>query len=107
MNNINDLIKETTKGQIEIIEKMKNDINNLPFYKQLEKNKIYRLTYNDFSKEKKIIIKYLEAVTSSEILNKPQIRYIPLKKDLTEYEGRRGHIQRLPIRYIIDIELIK
>lgn len=36
-----------------------------------------------------------------------QIKYCPLKKDLTEYEGRRGYVQSLPIRHIIDIELIK
>lgn len=39
MNNMNELISETIAKQIEIIENMKNDINNLPFYKALEKIK--------------------------------------------------------------------
>lgn len=107
MNDIKELINKTIKGQIELVEKIKNDIQNLPLYSFLEINKVYKINYIDVYKEKTIIGKYIGAVTSGQILDIPQIMYIPMKKNLTEYEGRRGYSQELPISYIVSIELIE
>lgn len=107
MESIKKLINETIKEQRELIEKMKNEIETLPFYKFLEVDRVYKITYEDYMKEKIIIGKYKGIVTQSGILDIPQIKYIPLKKDLTEYEGRRGYVQTMVIEHILNIEVIK
>ena len=106
---MDNIIKETIQKQKEIYEKFKNDINNLPFFKQLITGEKYIIIYNDYStkNDKKIYCIYEGAQTLGGLINCiPEIKYAPLKKNLTTYEGRRGATQSLPIKYIKSIKKI-
>lgn len=107
MENIKEIIKETVKKQRKIIERMKQEtikeLEKLPLYNLFEIDHKYKVTIKDWmsSKEKIIYIIY-KGIDIRDTVE--SIKYIPLKKNLKEYEGRRGYIQNLLIVYIKNVE---
>lgn len=105
-----EMIKETIKKQREIIERMKKEtikeLEKLPLYNLFKIDHKYKVTIKEWmsSEEKTIYIIYKGIDIRYAV---EAIKYIPLKKDLTEYKGNRGYIQDLSIIYITNVEEIK
>ena len=107
MENIKEIVKETVKKQQKIIERMKQEtikeLEKLPLYNLFKIDHKYKVTIRDWmsSEEKTIYIIYKGIDIRYAV---EAIKYIPLKKDLTEYKGNRGYIQDLSIVYIKNVE---
>lgn len=93
-----------------MMDKFKEDVSDLPLFKKLEKGKYYIVSYKEYNSrdEKKCMyIKYEGVKLNGSLMEYAQIKYMPVKKDLSEYQGRRGYTQSISISKIISMKKIE